>query len=86
MEETLEYLLVFTCLAPIIAIVIYILVIIIVICVYLKEHMKFVMFNDNTIELQDENEIRPEDYENGDILPVPTGSPYYDRNTPNLKV
>jgi hypothetical protein len=51
MEETLEYLLIFTCLAPIIAIVIYILVIIIVICVYLKEHMKFVMFNDNTIEL-----------------------------------
>ena len=46
------------------------------------------MFNqdNNIIELNEEAEIKPEEYENGEILPVPTGSPYYDRNTPNLKV
>jgi hypothetical protein len=76
-----------TCLAPIIALATYILVIVIVICVYLKEHLKFTMFaDDNVIELNEEVEIRQEDYENGDILPMPTGSPYYDRNTPNLQV
>jgi hypothetical protein len=76
-------------LAPILAIFVYLLVVVIVICVYLKEHLKLTFLNrdQHVIELHDEdNEIRAVDYEKGEIIPAPTGSPYYDRNTPNLMV
>ena len=55
----MQSLLKLTCIAPILALLTYILVIVIVICVYLKEHLKFTMFNDdNVIELNEEVVIK----------------------------